>query len=120
MKKFNFFPVLLVALFMFCGFDSNAQVNYKSAAEALVSVQSVVDQSQTTLEASTAVSPAAGQNLAQMIIRIELGNELMPKIKQSQNVAKSLDEMYAKYVANDVKTAELKAGLDHIKSLLII
>jgi hypothetical protein len=119
MKKFNFFPVLLVALFMFCGFESNAQT-FKPANEALQVVQSVIDQSQATLEASSAVSPAAGQQLAQMVVRIELGTELLPLIKYSQNVSKSLNDIYAKYVNSDPKTAELKTALDHIRSLLII
>jgi hypothetical protein len=118
MKKFNFFPVLLVALFMLCGFEMNAQT-YKSPANALVAVQAVIDESQSTLDASTSTMVSANQNLAQMILRIELSNILMPKIKQSQNVEKSVNDMYASYTSTDPRTAEMRAALDHIKNQLL-
>lgn len=117
MKKFNFFPVLLVALFMLCGFAMNAQ--YKSPAQALDAVQAVIDQSQSTLEASTATTVAQGQNVAQMVLRIELSNVLMPKIKQSQNVEKSITDMYTSYTSNDPRTDVMRAALDHIKTQLL-
>ena len=47
MKKFNFFPVLLVALFMLCGFVSNAQ--YKSPAIALQTLDEVITNSNGTI-----------------------------------------------------------------------
>jgi hypothetical protein len=118
MKKFNFFPVLLVAFLMLCGFSMNAQT-YKSPAQALESVQNVIDQSTSTLNASNATTIVAGQNLAQMVLRIELGTVLMPKIKQSQNVEKSLTDMYASYTSNDPRTLEMRAALDHIKTQLL-
>lgn len=123
MKKCNFFSVLVVALFVFCGFDSTAQT-YKPVNEALAIVQTVMDAAEHDITANggtgTTVSSSTS-NSVQMVLRAEIGKVLLVRIKQSQDVGKSLQDLYAQRVnAANPRTNVAKAALDHYKNLLLI
>ena len=118
MKKFNFFPVLLVALFMLCGFVSNAQ--YKSPAIALQTLDEVITNSNGTIAQNNDVqySPSNAY-LGALVVRVYLTEILMTKIKASQNVQKSIDDMYTTYVNSDPRTLVHRGEIDYLKTQLL-
>jgi uncharacterized lipoprotein YajG len=119
MKKFNFFPVLLVALLMLCGFSSNAQT-LKSPVDAIQGLEVVIKNASSIVSASTDVEhSSANANVGKMFVRAELAKSLQIKIKASQNVAKSLAELYAKHVTSDAQTLIFKDELDFISTQLL-
>jgi hypothetical protein len=120
MKKFSFFSVLLVALFMLCGFAGNAQT-YKSPTDAVIALKSIAGNANNTIaqDNSEQITPS-NANLATMLLRVNLSEELMGAIKQSQNVAKSIDDLYNFYfISSDPRTYATKAEIDFIKSQLL-
>ncbi|MBK9254821.1 MAG: hypothetical protein IPM42_04980 [Saprospiraceae bacterium] len=87
MKKFNFLPVLMIALFMFLGFDGNAQ--YYPVEKSLGIIESVLQT--TPITASTAPSTVAERL---NVTKVKVGQKLILAIKESNNVSSALNQVF--------------------------
>ena len=96
MKKCKFFSVLLVALFVLIGVDSNAQ-SYKSISEAKILVNTV------TLEASNAQNGASESVTApstvgtDQVFRIRIGKSLLKHLNNGVEVVSALNAVTTEF-----------------------
>ncbi len=99
MKKCSFFSVLLTALLMFVGFESNAQ-SFKTIAQAKVIVKSTIEITSQTMTPKDKViklkkgSPAASQ-YAYEIALINVGRKLLDQFKANVDVEQALNTVDA-------------------------
>lgn len=120
MKKFNFLSVLVVALFTFLGNNIQAQQYMPSSKAALVVVDEVEALSaRNPIQLTTTVSPVVSAELVITQIKIDVGNELIPLLKEGIDVNSALNSVISKFQTNDSSlNAKVSEADLHYRNLL--
>lgn len=87
MKKFNFFPVLLVALFMILGLTANAQT-YVPSLKALNRIEGELVNLEKTYPQSNLSAPATQGNAAFTLhsMKVAVGESMLVPLKSGSSV----------------------------------
>lgn len=118
MKKFNFFQVSLLALFMIFGFDLSAQ-NYKPIDEAMVVTETAVSQFSAKSTSLTTNTNANTFNSATKGMRNVVGKALLNELKSSGNVGASLDKLATLVVVPAARAAYKADAISYYRTLLL-
>lgn len=96
MKKCNFFSVLLVALFILLGFESNAQ-SYKSIQEAKVIVTEIVSAANVAENSPTTSIQSTASASSNDIFRIKIGKSLLKQLNNNIAVSVALSNVETEF-----------------------
>ena len=122
MKKCNFFPVLVVALFMFLGFSSSAQ-SYKPVTECITLVGSTVEQSQalvTSVSQTNTVNYQTSQSMLLSGMKDRIGSELLQEFKNNSDVAKAFENVAANFSVSAQRAQAKSEVINFYKQLLTL
>ena len=114
MKKFHLLTVLLLALFMFSGFESNAQQYYpasKAYSIVLETVNSIKDGPDSPLYMKAGVTPTNADRLA--LQKIKVGERLIELLKNNSSTAAVLNQVFADMpTSGQASRAQMKNELE--------
>ena len=110
--------MLVIALFMFLGFDSTAQ-SYKPIPEAITIVSNTVNQSQST-KAVQRNSYQNTQATASNGMKVLIGQALLGQFKNNVDVEKALNNVAAQVVLDSRRATYKAEAISFYRNLLLL
>ena len=111
MKKFSFFPVLLVALFMVMGFAANAQ-EYVPTEKARALVQATIADLESSAPSATMNASTNSKTVLVHSLKISFGESMLKPLENGSRVADAFNVALSNVSSNDSKRAAAIAEVE--------